>query len=175
MDLIQQTALREAVLLAAVKRQFYLRIYFRLLAACWTQGKSAAKTSGWFIFRRFQLAKADRTTIGLQIRQNLSSPSSRIFASILQVRQVAGPFKPGRVPRQARPGHFFALFRRRPLVLPRRLGLTGRRLCRLGLHVCFAFAAPECRGWLRHRQTLQVILVIVKTACACMCSRAAPL
>src|SRR6185437_14334102 len=50
--------------------------------------KSTAKASGWSIFRRFLLAKANRTTIGLQNRQNLPSPS-HIFASILQVRQAA--------------------------------------------------------------------------------------
>ena len=45
------------------------------------------------LYFALQLTKADRTTIDLQNRQNLSSPS-RIFASILQVRQAASQINP---------------------------------------------------------------------------------
>ena len=48
----------------------------------------------WLVYiLPLQLTKANRTTIDLQNRQNLSSPS-RIFASILQVRQAASQINP---------------------------------------------------------------------------------
>ena len=48
----------------------------------------------WLVYiSPLQLTKANRTTIDLQNRQNLSSPS-RIFASILQRRQAASQISP---------------------------------------------------------------------------------
>ena len=128
--------------------------------------------SGWLIFRRFF---ANRTAIGLQECRKSAFVSNPVLLRF---------FKSGRLPALSNRTEFRA---RHGLDISLRFSVAGR----LSFHAAWGlleggYADLGCTSVSRllhrnaavgcgTRQTLQVILVIVKTACACMCSRAAPL